>query len=68
MGFKTEMENPSITVCDESDAVYTDSANDWKDIVTWYVIPITKMFHFEFGQNGPSFYKCTPDKTMAFKK
>lgn len=35
-----------ITVCDESD-VYTDSTNDWKDIVTWNAIPMTKMYNFD---------------------
>lgn len=44
-GFKDRNGKSFIAVCDESGAVYTDSANDW--IVTWYAILMTKMFNFD---------------------
>lgn len=65
-GFKERNEVSFKAVCGESGAVDMDVANDWKDLCVQMIDDYADKDVFNVDETG-LFYKCTPDKTLAFK-
>lgn len=65
-GFKVRNEISFKTVCGESGGVNMDAANEWKDLLIGMIGETDAKNVFNVDETG-LFYKCTPDKTLAFK-
>lgn len=66
-GFKNRNGISFKTVCGESGSVDVRLANDWKRLLKTMIEDTEPKNIFNVDETG-LFYKCTPDKTLAFKE